>query len=139
MDLPTSKITKKLTNSSYQKKDKSYQESLSNEEIKDKLKDYKRVDDIKDVPLNTHLRYFVIDKKTKKHSFRLGGFLVRKDEPDKYVILSNNDISWSVNTQTALFFRKQSNDDIRDEYEKKIEKLEKKIIKLEKELENIKK
>lgn len=134
MDLPTSKITKKLTNSSYQKKDKSYQESLSNEEIKEKLKDYKRVDDIKDVPLNTHLRYFVINKKNTTPSFRLGGFLIRKDEPEKYVILSNNDISWSVNTQTALFYRKQTIDEIREEYDKKIKKLENKIQKLETEL-----
>ena len=52
--------------SSYNRPNKTYQEMLSNEEIKEKLKDYKKVNDIKKVSIGSHLRYFTIDKKSKE-------------------------------------------------------------------------
>ena len=52
-------ITKRLSrDTSYTKTKKSYQEKLSPDEIKKKLEEYKQVEFIDDVNLNSHLRYF---------------------------------------------------------------------------------
>ena len=64
-----------------------------------------KVDEINKVSMNSHLRYFTLNKKTGKKEFRLGGFLTNRDQPDKYVILSNGSISWSVQTENSIFFK----------------------------------
>ena len=119
--------------------------SKQKEEIADKLKMYKKIDSLEElskIPLNTHIRYFSVDKdakgkKTKK--FRLGGFLNNKDTYDKYVILTNKNISWSVNTQTSILYRKLNDDEIQKTIDVKTEvvdnelkKLREKYAKLEK-------
>ena len=77
----------------------SFQSSLTPEEIRERLSNYKMVTDIDYVGVNTHLRYFVQDPKTGEWKFRLGGFLKKKDNP-KYVILSTSPQAdgktWSV-------------------------------------------
>ena len=65
---------------------KTLTDKLSAEEIKEKLEDYIEVEDISKVPLNTHIRYFTekINEKGKKtKAFRMGGFLVNKNNYDK--------------------------------------------------------
>jgi len=89
--------TKRLSrDSAYVRPKKTYQDSLSADEIREKLKEYKKVSDIRKVIIGTHMRYFVKDKDTKNSVFRLGGFLTKFGEDYKYVILSNGTISWSV-------------------------------------------
>jgi hypothetical protein len=115
-----SKITKRLSrDSSYTKSKKSYQESLSPDEIKQKLEEYKPVEDIRTVALNTHVRYFTINKAGEKQ-FRLGGF-VTKIAPE-YVILANNNLSWSVQIKNTIFLAKMSFGDLKDEIVKKVSK-----------------
>ena len=122
-------ITKRMSNDSYKKVGRSYQDNLTPDEIKKKLEDYKLVKDIDDVGLNTHLRYFMIDEKTGKKHFRLGGFLT-KNEND-YIVLSNGQLSWSVQKNNSTFFQKLSNSEIKEEVENKlIKKYEKTIIAL---------
>ncbi len=122
-------ITKRMTNDNYKKVGRSYQDNLTPDEIKKKLEDYKLVKDIDDVGLNTHLRYFMIDEKTGKKHFRLGGFLT-KNEKD-YIVLSNGQLSWSVQKNNSTFFQKLSNSEIKEEVENKlIKKYEKTIIAL---------
>ena len=58
-----------------------------------RLENYERVDDIDDVPINTHVRYVTLDK-DKKQLFRLGGLLKIVDP--RYVMLSNGRHTWSV-------------------------------------------
>ncbi len=100
----------RLTNdNNYKKVGKTFQESLSPNEIKEKLENYKRVEDISSVPLNTHIRYFTNDKKTGKKHFRLGGFLTKIDKD--YVVLSNGKLSWSVQNNTSIYFAKSSVND----------------------------
>ena len=102
-----SKITQRLTrDTKYAKTKKSYQETLSPDDIKQKLEEYKQVDDIKTISLNTHVRYFTINTKTGEKQFRLGGFITKID--DAYVILSNNNLSWSVQIKNSIFFVKMS-------------------------------
>lgn len=103
------KLTKRLSrDTTYDKKKISYQESLSKEDIKEKLEEYSQVEDISTVALNTHLRYFTINTKTGEKQFRLGGFLSKVDLEKGYVILNNNNVSWSVQLQNTVFFQKMS-------------------------------
>jgi len=133
--MQSQKITKRLTrDSNYQRPKKTYQDKLTPDQIEEKLEEYIKVDDITKVPLNSHMRYFTLNKKTNKKEFRLGGFLTNRDNPDKYVILSNGSISWSVQVDNSIFFKKMTIKDLKKEYEDKIESLENENNKLKKAL-----
>ena len=125
-----------LSNNNYIRPKKTYTELLDENDIEDKLKDYVKVDDICEVKVNTHVRYFSIeiDRKTgvAKRLFRLGGFLKNKDKCDVYVILSNGRTTWSVQTAKTVFYRRLTIEEIKEEYERDISKLQlsyKKILK----------
>ena len=121
------KQTKRLTNDTNYKK--SIQKQMSPDEIKEKLLEYKPVDDINVVPLNSHIRYFTVDKNTNKKQFRLGGFLTKIE--DKYIVLSNGKLSWSVQKESSILFQKMNMTDIKDEIIQKVtNKYEKKIKEL---------
>lgn len=121
------KLTKRLNNNG--KGNKSYQDSLSPDQIKKKLEEYQQVDDITTVPLNTHLRYFTFNPTTGKKQFRLGGFLSKIDK--NYVVLNNGEFSWSVQLDKTVFFKKISFSEMKEELIDKIsKKYEKKIVKL---------
>ena len=97
----------RLGNDDYKRPKKTLTDKLSAEEIKNKLEDYIEVEDISKVPLNSHLRYFTekYDEKKKKSSkvFRLGGFLVNKNNYDKYVVLSNVPDTGVINNNRKTF------------------------------------
>ena len=87
-------------------------------------------------------------KKKKKTTkvFRLGGFLVNKNNYDKYVILSNvpdtgvinsNKKTWSVNTQKSIFYRKQTIDEIKEDYKDELEELYNEIDNLKKQIKKL--
>lgn len=140
----------KLGEDNYKRPKKTYTDKLTDDDIKAKLEDYVEVDDISMVPLNSHVRYFterINEKKKKEKVFRLGGFLVNKSNYEKYVILSNvpetgfiNPIkkTWSVNTKTSIFYKKQTLEEIKEEYELEIEDLKDQIKFLKKEIKKLK-
>jgi len=140
----------KLGEDNYKRPKKTYTDKLTDDDIKAKLEDYVEVDDISMVPLNSHVRYFtekINEKKKKEKVFRLGGFLINKSNYEKYVILSNvpetgfiNPIkkTWSVNTKTSIFYKKQTLDEIKEEYELEIEDLKDQIKFLKKEIKKLK-
>ena len=134
--------TKRLSDNEYNFRkssvnNKTLQQSLSPDEIKEKLKEYAPLEEIDDAPINSHIRYFTVDKKTNKKQFRLGGFLTKKDKD--YVVLSNGKLSWSVQKHNSIFFKKMSYDELKEELIDKISnKFEKKIMLLEKENEALK-
>jgi hypothetical protein len=113
---------KKIGEDKYKRPKKTIQDKLTKEDIIEKLKNYREVDDINKVPVNTHMRYFI--KKNNKKLFRLGGVLIKKDHPD-YVVLTNNKITWSVQKNNTIFFKKITFDEIEIEYKNKINKLKK--------------
>jgi hypothetical protein len=118
--------TKRLNNSN---NNKSYQDSLSPAEIKKKLEEYQQVDDIDDVKIGTHLRYFTFNPSTGKKQFRLGGFLSKLDQD--YIIMNNGQLSWSVQKEKSVFFKKLSFGELKEELIEKIsKKYEKKIVDL---------
>ena len=140
----------KLGEDNYKRPKKTYTDKLTDDDIKAKIEDYVEVDDISMVPLNSHVRYFtekINEKKKKEKVFRLGGFLINKSNYEKYVILSNvpetgfiNPIkkTWSVNTKTSIFYKKQTLDEIKEEYELEIEDLKDQIKFLKKEVKKLK-
>ena len=117
------KTTKRLTNDlAYQKPAATYQQTLTNQEIKEKLKEYKQVSDIKTVSIGTHIRYFLENSKTKKNDFRLGGTLNKIDPEGRFVILSNGQFTWSVQIPKATFYQKMVENEIREELKKELKK-----------------
>ena len=116
--------TKRLSrDTNYNKSNKSYQETLTSDEIKEYLKEYKLIENIDDVDLNKHIRYFDVDPKTKEKKFRLGGTYNKKDKENRYIILSNGNYSWSIQLDRVILFEKLNTKDIIDIYENKIKKL----------------
>jgi len=122
-----------LINDGYKKPNETFTERLDEQDIKDKLSNYVKVDDIEELgklPLGIHLRYFSIvrDKKnniTKK--FRMGGFLFNKSNYEKYVVLTNNKKNWSVQSSSTIFYKKMSLDDVKYELETKLDECTKKL------------
>jgi hypothetical protein len=112
-------ITKRLSRNDYNRPAKTYQDTLSNTDIKDKLKDYKKVNDMSKISISTHLRYFTKDKNGNQ-LFRLGGVLTKIDPELRYVILSNGSLSWSVQIKNSTFFQKMSEKEVRDEIKKEL-------------------
>lgn len=126
--------TKRLN---YKDGNKSYQDSLSPADIKKKLEEYKQVDDIDDINIGTHLRYFTFNPSTGQKQFRLGGFLSKLDKD--YVIMNNGELSWSVQKDKTVFFKKLSFNDLKEEMIEKIsKKYEKKITELTEENQKLK-
>jgi hypothetical protein len=113
-----SKQTIPLSSSKISKQKITYQSKLTDADIEEKLKLYKKIDSVEEIPklpLNTHIRYFSVTKDPsgkKIKQFRLGGFLDNKDNYDKYIILTNKSVSWSVNTQTSILYRKFKDEEI---------------------------
>jgi hypothetical protein len=139
----------RLGDDTYKRPKKTITDKLTTEDVKNKLEDYIEVEDISKVPLNTHIRYFTEKEENKKiiKVFRLGGFLVNKNNYDKYVVLSsvpetgvinNNKKTWSVNTQTSIFYRKQSMDELKEQYKQEIEELYDEVDNLKKQLKKVK-
>ena len=85
------------------------QDMLTYEQIKELLQNYKKVKNVGEVPLGTHMRY--IEKKLNpvtnkiEQKFRLGGYLINNKNPDKYVVLSNGSIKWSVQVKDTVFYK----------------------------------
>jgi len=132
------KKTKLAADKTYIREVVTYQESLTSDEIKKKLEGYKKVSNISEVPIDTHLRYF-IKNPNGETSFRLGGFLHNKENCEKYVVLSNGKKTWSVQIPNTIFYQKLSHKEeiaeLHEYYRKKLEKKDKRIRKLEEALE----
>lgn len=117
---------------------KTFTENLTKEEINEKLEDYKLVDDISKVPLDTHIRYFV--KKDNEMLFRMGGNLKRNLDLPNFIVLKNAlGTEWTVQVKDTIFYKKMSIKEIKEEYDgiisdlhDKIKKLKAKIKELEK-------
>lgn len=135
--MDTQNKSRRISNDkTYVKPKKTLQEKMTIDEINAALEDYVQVDDISTVPLKSHLRYYITENGVKK--FRLGGFLSMKEKPDEYVILTNNKLSWSVDTKKATFFKKMTVKDIKEEFSTEIKSKDARIEKLMKMLRKLK-
>jgi len=115
-----------------------FTDNLSKEDVEKKLEDYKKVDDISNVLIGTHLRYFA--KKDGELIFRMGGNLKSNTGLPKFVILKNAEgVEWSVQVEGTIFYKKMSIQEIKDEYEEIIKELNGKIKKLKEKIRNLEK
>ena len=127
---------KRLTETNYQRPKETLQDKLNKNDIKKMLKNYKEISSFSDVPLSSHLRYFSnVDGEMK---FRTGGNLINKNNADKYVVLSNGKVTWSVDTKKSIFYKEITHEDIVDKYEEQIAKYKLVIKKLRNEIEQLK-
>ena len=127
------KYVQKLgSDTSYKKPKQTFQETLTQDEIDEKLQGYEKVEDPAEIPLNVHVRYFT--QKDGTQLFRMGGMLIDKQNSDTYVRLSNGKNSWSVQTKDSIFYKKISHkdeiDNLHTVYKKKLEKRDMIIQKL---------
>ena len=118
------KTTRFVNDTNYNRPKKTFQDTLTKEDIKEKLKDYKKVDDITKVLIGSHIRYFSKDLKTKKTMFRLGGFLTKFGENYKYLVLSNGQLSWSVQiNENNEFFVKINSKEMQEQIQTELEEV----------------
>ena len=134
-------FTKRLANDQYVRPAKTRQDMYTADEIKQFLEDYEQVDNINEIALNTHLRYFsiVTTGKKKEKKFRRGGMLVKNDPKQPFIVLSNGTSSWSVQKDNSDFYRKRTLDEIKAGYEDDIDDLKYRVSKAEKIIRNQKK
>ena len=117
------KPNKRLTaDKNYKRPEKTYQDTLTNQEIKDKLKEYKKCSDIRTVSIGTHIRYFTTDSDTKQKIFRLGGTLNKIDPEGRFIVLGNGKLSWSVQITGTQFWQKLNEAEFKEELKKEIKK-----------------
>lgn len=113
----------------YKRPKKTFTDRLTDEQISKLLDGYIKVDNIVNVPLNTHIRYFTFnkDEKTNKveKEFKTGGFLMNRDagQYPRYVILSNGNVNWSVQVDSTVFYKQLSIDEIKESYQEEIDKI----------------
>lgn len=124
---------KRLGNDNYIKPKQTMTDKLTREQIAEQLEDYKQVADISKVPVGSHVRYFSIDKEGKK-KYRPGGTIMKNDGLPKYIILTNNVSSWSVQVEKTIFYRKMTLKEIKQEYIDQIKEKEKVIASKNKEI-----
>lgn len=98
-------VNKLRSNRSYELPKITHKEQLTTNEITEELQGYEKVDNISEVPLSTHIKYFKIEK-DGTYSFRTGGYLFNKTNANEYIYLSNNQNSWVVSSSDAIFYRK---------------------------------
>jgi hypothetical protein len=113
----------------YIRPNKTKTDELDEDQIVDKLMDYKKIETINELVPKMHIRYFLLEVDKKKgtvtRKFRMGGFIVKVDPVEKYVVLSNGKASWSIQFDNVVIYRKLSISEIKEEYETDLEKAQK--------------
>lgn len=116
----------RLGDDTYKKPKQTYTDKLTKDDIRQKLEEYQKTDDISTVPIGSHIRYFSKDKEgvTK---FRMGGIIINNKGVPKYIVLSNGYKTWSVQIQGTIFFYKISTKTLKEEFAEKIKEYDEKI------------
>lgn len=99
----------------YQRPEKTYTESLTEDDIKAKLVNYEKIDSTEMLVRGNHIRYYSPSKDDPtKLKFCVGGFV--KSKHDEYLVLSQNVFgkgkTWSVQKKGAVFYRKLAPNEI---------------------------
>jgi hypothetical protein len=88
------RMPRRITEDDYQRPSKTFQDTLQNKaDMLKYLENYKRVENVDDIPLNSHMRYVTLDKNNKQ-VFRIGGFL--KQIKPNYIVLTSGTLNWCV-------------------------------------------
>jgi hypothetical protein len=92
-----------------------FTDKLTKNEIKNLLDDYERINDANNLNIGDHVRYFKKENNILK--FRMGGTIIKKSGLPDYIVLTNGKKPWSVQINTAIFYRKLSYKKLREEYD----------------------
>jgi hypothetical protein len=114
------KISSKISETKYVRPPLTYTDKLSKQQVKELLIDYEQIkslDDLNKVVQGTHLRYF--EYKDNELKFRTGGILTISGFPD-YLIMSSGKVSWSVQINKCIFFKRITIKQVREEFRKKL-------------------
>lgn len=111
-------------NDNYIKGDYTLTDLLNKNEIIVLLKDYKRCKNIKDLPIGTHIRYFI--KTDNEWKFRIGGDLLNNAD-DRYIVLNSGIKKWCVQLNNSKIYYKMNPDEL-ELYNNKIIKKQQKYI-----------
>lgn len=123
----------------------SIQQKLSDQEIKELMEQYTRINDINTIPLYSNIRYFSLKDKEGNpcRLFRFGGILTKKDTEKGYIVLANTlqnsngrKRTWCVQLNAAELYRKKTAKDIVDEFIEPYNEVIKQLINNQKILEN---
>lgn len=112
------KKIKSIKDSNYERPVLTYTDKLSKQEIETLLMEYEKVEDLNNIPLGTHIRYF--EDKDGELKFRTGGILTIKKGLPVYCILKNQNVSWSVQIKKCIFFRRITIKEVKKEYESRL-------------------
>ena len=105
-----------LINDGYIKPKITISDSLSKDDIQQKLLDYEKIDISKvgNIEKGTHIRYFkIIDGEYK---YCPGGILIINKSPE-YIVLGNGNKKWSVQLNSSIIFQQLTIKRIKEEYE----------------------
>ena len=135
---PKYKKMERITQDGYVRPPISATERLTDEEIKAKLVNYKRinsVEELKKVPNGTHIRYFKRNE-DGKYRFLPGGLIINKTkiDSDGYVVFMSNGKTWCATIDVCIFFAKKSNDEIEKKYNQVIKEQAEQITELKEKL-----
>jgi hypothetical protein len=139
---------KKLTRLSevrYRKTGNEVQSNLTQEDINLLLEEYEEVNDVTtELKTGIHIRYYslVKDKKKRgelKRMFRLGGTIIKIDPEFKYVVLTNGKLSWCVQLDNTIIYKKMSIKDIKNFYENELDDKDNIIKQKDKKIDKLKK
>lgn len=108
---------------------------LTEEDIKDYLKDMILIKNLENVPFGTWIRYFSIKEigENKIKEFNLGGKLIGR-HPKHILLHDDTNRKWSVKLINTILYREKLIDDHLEPLYKEIKKLKKQIKKLKKDI-----
>lgn len=124
-DSETKKLTR-LSDVRYRKTGNEVQSNLTQEDINLLLEEYEEVNDVTtELKTGIHIRYYSLVKDKKKRGefkklFRLGGTIIKIDSEFKYVVLTNGKLSWCVQLDNTIIYKKMSIKEIKDFYENEL-------------------
>jgi len=134
------KLTR-ISDDKYKTTGNELQNNLIEEDINILLEEYDEVDNMQDLKPGMHVRYYNIKQKrngTIEKKFRLGGEIIKIDHDLKYLVLTAKKISWSVQFNNAIFYKKMTTTEIKEFYELELDEKDKKIDKLKQSMQKYK-
>jgi hypothetical protein len=121
-------MTTRITKDKYKKPANTVQDNLTQEDIDILLEEYNEIDNIHQLKTGVHIRYYTITKNKQnieKKLFRMGGTIIKVDFEKKYLVLSNQRITWSVQLNDKnIFYKKMTTDEIKEFYENELNSAE---------------
>ena len=110
-----------------------FQRNLTEDDANLLLEEYEEIDDTDILKPGMQVRYYTIKQKRNgdvDKKFRMGGEIIKIDHENKYLVLTNKKLTWSVQFNNTIFYKKMSIEDVKIFYENELDEKDNKIDKL---------